>query len=276
VSEVPTVLCRVEGPEGRRAALSALWREAEALGWHAADEPVVVRVAESGDVALARETARALVAFLEEGGYPVELHEGAPAGESLRVVGLTPPRELTVPRRWFEPHLLVTVAAVAPSAAARVAGVLDAQAEPLRALANPHAAGDLVYEAHRLAAPDLAVACGHADGRDTASPAWWAVGTSDVAVERVVAAAAGVAADALPWLRVLARHELLPAPAVVRGALPVLRRVAGPAWLSRGAAMAARVRASRAAALRDARTFRRNVHKIPGFVRRRLARGRQA
>jgi hypothetical protein len=278
MTDAAVVVCRTEGAEGRRAALGALWRELETPGWRAGEGPIVIQVSPLGDVALALETARSLAAFLEARGCRVELDgDETAAQEPLRIAGLTPPGELVVPRRWFEPHLLVTVAAVVPSAAGRVAGVLAAQAEVLRGLGNPHAEGDLVYEAHRLAASDLAIACGHADADDPASPAWWLAGTSDVAVERAVASAAGLSPDALPSLRVLARHEVLPEAAAVRGTLPVLHGVLAPAWRSRGAAAAARLRASRAALTRDARMLRRNLYKIPGFVRRRLARrGKEA
>jgi hypothetical protein len=224
------------------------------------------------------ETARSLAAFLQtHAGVTAEiLDDEFPPAESLRIAGITAPGELAVPAFWFQPHVLVTVAAARPSPRSRIAAVLDAQAAILQRLGNPHAPGDLVYEAHRLAASDLAVACGHVDAADPTSRAWWMAASSDVAVDWAVATAAGVAPEALPWLRVVARHEVLPAPPTVRGTLPSLRGLAAAGWRSRAAAMAARLRASRATAERDARMLRRNLHKIPSFVRRRFARLRRA
>ena len=138
------------------------------------------------------------------------------------------------------------------------------------ALGNAQAPRDLVWEAHRLGASDLCVACGSAARTGVA---WWVASPSDVALDQAIAAAAGLDTTELPALAALARHEVLPSPPEVRGSLPPLSRYVGAAWRSRMHTAAADVRAFGASAIHDIRMLRRNLGKIPGFVRRRLARG---
>jgi hypothetical protein len=271
MSATPLVLGHRDGAAG---GLGDVWHEVDSLAWLPLAPRIVVQVGGGGDRALATETARSLVEFLETRRVAdVEIVDAdrVPAA-SLRVGCVTSPGELVVPADWFESHALVTIAAAAPCAAARLAAGLDAQAEALRRLGNPHAPSDLVYEAHRLAASDLVVVCGRADFGVADSEAWWAVGADAVAVDATVVAAAGGEPDALPWLRALARHQTLPAPAALRGSLPDIRGHLAGAWRSRRHAVGARLSASAAAVRRDARMLRHNVHRIPNFVRRRLAR----
>jgi hypothetical protein len=266
---------------GEDAGPAALARRLAARGWVPAADEVVVTVGQTWRSPAVVEVAGALVRALAEGGRRRVLVVDAQAGagewdgatlvtaareDAVQLAGIAVPGALVVPRRWFTPHAAVLVCGVGPSPAGRLAGVLDAEAETLSALGNDAAPEALVFEAHRLAAPDLAVVA----GRDDAG--LWAVASpSDVAAESAVARAAGLEATDLPALRAVARHELLGSPGALDGRLPRLHGLAAPAWRARLAGLAWRVRAGAGRVLQDARMFRRNVRKIPGFIRRRLA-----
>jgi hypothetical protein len=191
-------------------------------------------------------------------------------GESIQVSGIAA-AELAIPRLWFEAFTLITIAHCVPCPRSRLAGILEAQAEPLRRLRNRHDAAVLAYEAHRLAPSDLAVACGTTRRSDRHSDRWWAVGPSDVGVESVVAAAAGVSPARLPVLRAVARHERVAALEPLGESLPALDGYLAPAWHVSANAARERIAAAARGALRDAIVVRRNLGKIPGFVRRKLA-----
>jgi len=145
--------------------------------------------------------------------------------------------------------------------------VLQAQAE-LLAYLNPGApASVLLCEAHRLGAPDLAVAWGaHGTGE-----VWWTASPSDVLVDGSVAHAAGLDPRDLPSIRAIARHELLEAWAEAESGAAGLRGMGrGAVWSSlletreRGAAAARRV-------CEDVNLITRNLRKVPHALRRHLA-----
>lgn len=243
-----------------REPLTALWPEAARRGWLQANgRAVVIQVGRRHRTAAVTETARMLAGVLAERSAGARIdppHDG-----TVRVVGVAMPRGVTVPKLWFEPVFLVTVCGVGPDGFGRLAGPLVAQSEALAAL-NPHASPPaLVYEAHRLAASDLVVACGEG---------WCALATSDVALEQALAGAAGIAWEELPYLRTIARHELLPPPGRLAGELPDLRRHLGPAWRAQLAAVAAAVRGTARGIAEDVVAVRRNLGRIPHAVRRRL------
>jgi len=243
-----------------RGGLGALWPEADRRGWlHAEGRPVVIQVARRHRTPAVTETARALAGLLAERSTGCRIDP--PLDQAFRVVGVALPRGVAVPASWFEPMFLVTVFGVGPDAFGRLAGPLAAQAEPLAALDPRAPFADLVYEAHRLGASDLVVACGEG---------WCALGPSDVALEQALAAAAGVAWEALPYLRTIARHEIVPAPAAVTGELPDLRACLGAAWRARVAAAAATVRGKARGVADDVAALQRNLGRVPHAVRRRL------
>ncbi len=243
-----------------RGGLSALWPEADRRGWlHAEGRPVVIQVARSHRTPAVTETARTLAGLLAERSAGCRIDP--PLDRAFRVVGVALPRGVAVPASWFEPIFLVTVCGVGPDAVGRLAGPLAAQAEPLAALDPRAPFADLVYEAHRLGASDLVVACGEG---------WCALGPSDVALEQALAAAAGVAWEELPYLLAIARHEIVPAPAAVTGELPDLRECLGAAWRARIAAAAAAVRGTTRNLADDVAALRRNLGRVPHAIRRRL------
>lgn len=265
---------------------AGLWARVSGLGWLPESPRVVLQIGPRHRSPLVLATARSLARFLQE-RHPqtrVELldPEGRHAkwtvqgvasigdGAAIQVSGIAA-AELAIPRLWFEAFTLITIAPCMPCPRSRLAGILDAQAEPLRRLRNRHDAAVLAYEAHRLAPSDLAVACGTTRRAECDSERWWAVGPSDVGVESVVAAAAGVGAARLPLLRAVARHERLPAPERLGEALPALGGSLAPAWRVGAHAAREHITATARGALRDALVVRRNIGKIPGYVRRKLA-----
>jgi hypothetical protein len=99
--------------------------------------------------------------------------------------------------------------------------------------------------------------------------AWWLASRSDVALDRVVAHAAGLDPAKTPDLRALARHELVPPVALVEP-LPGLEGLVSPAWRAAVARASEAVGAGGRYAAQDVRAFRRNLGRIPHAVRRRL------
>lgn len=282
------VLAWAEEPLPRAGALRALWRRIADLGWlEPRPSHVVIQVTRRRRSPVVGETALSLVDFLRDrlpgsrlevidpgGGMDtMQIERGRVrrlADEGvLAVAAVALPGEVTVPELWFESCFLVTVAEVGPDEAGGFAAILDAQADPLRELGNPPIDAALLYEAHRLSASDLAVACG---GGEQGAPVWWIAGSSDIAVDRAIAAAAGLDAQEVFSLRALARHEVLPPPPRVMGTLPRLARPATYASRVLTRALAARVRAARHMLAHDLAMLRANLNRVPGFVRRRLAR----
>ncbi|HET8579914.1 MAG TPA: hypothetical protein VFL31_02870, partial [Nitrospiraceae bacterium] len=237
----PTVL-GWRAPSTDPRALGPLWQNINDLGW-LPEQPIriVIQVGHESLSPVVSETVHALALYLENRlKSTVEVLDAPGSGygwkglpilavakeDVLELSAAVARAPLIVPRFWFSPHFLVTVTGAVPSPTARIAAVLDAQAGVLRRLGNAELAEILVYEAHRLAASDLSVVC----GTTKTSGFWWAIGTNDVAVEQAVAHAAGIEQSGLPWLRALARHELLNPPPAVLGGLPSLHDHAAPAW----------------------------------------------
>jgi hypothetical protein len=266
---------------------AGLWERLGELGWLPDNPRFVLQVGQRDRSPLLIETVHSLMRFLRASRPQARVEVLDPDGphadwaglgvtaisdaESIIVTGIAAP-ELIIPRLWFESYVLITLASPVACARVRLRGVLDAQADPLRRLGNLPGAAVLAYEAHRLAPSDLAVACGTA-----ALPAagagnhWWAVGPSDVAVDCVVGAAAGAPVERLPLVRALARHERLPSPRHLGEALPALDGYLAADSVVWANAVRERITGAAGAVVRDARTVRRNLDKIPGFVRRKLA-----
>lgn len=245
---------------------------------------VVVYVASRGRDHRVADTARSLIGFLREAAPSCRvevLDPGADPGAwwptpiidlaaepPLTVDAVRLPAGATVPALWLEPFFLVTVCRAAPDPRFGFAAALAAQA----ALLDGGAAIDLdlAYEAHRLLAADLNVACGSLRYRDPGSPGWWAASSSDVALEVALARAIGVSPERLPLLRHLARHELIDTRASSEGDVPALRGYLASAWRIR--LRRARARAVHAARVMagDVVAAAANLHRIPQFVRRRV------
>lgn len=262
-----TVLAARQAGADPEAALAQLWERVAARGWLATAEPrVVVRVADARRSPLVVQTARSLVDRLARAGLRAELLDGRPAAlETVGVAGVALP-EVQVPAAWLDAFLLVTVTGVGPDPDHRLGAVLAAQSEPLRWAGTQGPPTALALEGHRLGASDLVVLCG-----EVAGEGWWMVSPSDVAAEIALARVCGIDGSTLPLMRALAAHEALPNVGPIDGVLPRLQglaasalsaRVRQPLWAARGVG---------AAAVRDAAMIRRNLGKVPGFVRRKLA-----
>lgn len=242
---------------------------------------VVLQVAQANRTPLVLATARSLLARLTvEKRHVVIVDAGASPTEwegfvvrtlrsekTLRVAALAVPHGLVVPQLWCEPFTLLTVTGVGPSPTSRVASILEAQAESLTQLGNDAVPRALIYEAHRLAPSDLAIVA----GCDAAKEPFWAASASDVALEQAVLHAAGVSPTSAPHFRELLRHEIPPPPPHVDGVLPSLGYLAAPEWQVRRATLRSSIRASSHVFVHDFRNLRGNLHKIPAFVRRRVA-----
>lgn len=285
----PTVLGWRESAKPPQEVCRDLWYQVEYLGWLRCLAPrVVIQIGQTGRSAIVLETARSLVAFLTERVPDIVLEVLDPAAQSSDwgsvpvrdvavedtwcLAGIAAPDDLIVPALWFEAYSLATIAAVGTSSFGRLSGVLEAQAEPLQRLRNPHALETLLYEAHRLAPSDLVVACGYASQHNPTSPRWWIVSASDIAVQQVVAGAAGIAPAAHPSLRAIARHEVFAPTPQLCGDLPRLHGYAPPVWQVRINAIWLRVNAWGHTVVHDLRMLRRNVPRIPRAIGRRLAR----
>ncbi|HVN87209.1 MAG TPA: hypothetical protein VMW17_20445 [Candidatus Binatia bacterium] len=283
-NEAPTVLA---WQADEAVQLRSLWDRVAALAWIPGDAArFVIQIGQRCRTQLAVATARSLAVFLHDRQPRAKVEIVDPDGrrewgsfalydvaaaEPLGVAGLAATRGLRVPRLWFESFHLITVAAAHPDPAARVAAVLDAQADPLRRLRNAYSDDVLAYEAHRLAASDLSIACGTMSWTEPTAECWWAVSTSDIAADHAVALATGIAPMELPTLRRFARHELIPPDVTLQSTLPSLDGYATSMWRARTHAARERIIDARRALAYDFATGRRNVHKIPGYVRRQLA-----
>ena len=265
-----------------------LWLRLAANGWMPTRVPsVTIQVTQAQRSPQVVETVRSLSSYLGEhlpevpaylidaagsgGQAPLGLPLPTALAAPLRVGGVAARRGLTVPAFWFEATYVITVAAAHPHPAVRLAAALAAQAEPLVALQKLYSLDVLMYEAHRLAASDLAIVCGSACWNEPASGQWWAAGTSDVGLDQVVAAAAGLRAADLPAFRALRQHECVSTRVGIDGELPRLLRYAGSSLRGRGGAVRSALSTRRGALVHDLGVIRSNLHKIPGFVRRRLA-----
>lgn len=260
------------------AKLRELWQHVDGLGW-LPDKPahVVIQVGPRYRSTVVLDTAWSLASFLEGRAGLVEVLDLAGNGNGrwdpgldvsaenvLKLAGTAARGPVVVPRFWFSPHFLVTVTGIGPSSTARISAVLDAQASVLRRLGNAEQAAVVSYEAHNLAASDLAIACGRLETPEF----WWAISSSDVAVEQAVAKAAGIDPDMLPGLRALASHELLDPSPELLGGLPSLRGYAAPGWYAVMHQFLSTIVATARGVGHDVRMFHRAVRKIPALVRR--------
>jgi hypothetical protein len=261
------VLAARQADASRAEALARLWGRVAGQGWLATNEPrVVVRVADAHRSPLVLETARSLVERFRNAGLPAELLDGRPpALEKVGVTGIAL-TELRVPAVWLDAFLLATVTGCGPDRDQRLGAILSAQSEPLRWAGTEGSPTVLALEAHRLGASDLVVVCG-----EVADEAWWIVSPSDVAAEIALARVCGVDGRTLPLIRALAAHELLPSVSAIESALPRLHGLMGSGFAARARRLLWAARGTRAAAVRDAVMIRRNLGKLPGFVRRKLA-----
>jgi hypothetical protein len=266
-----------------------MWDRLESEGWLAVGDRaprVVIQVGQATRSTAVVATARSLAARLARvnPGLRIEVLDQAASADdwgalpvrrlitedSLRVTALTVP-QLVLPRLWFESFVLVTVTGVRPSPACRIASVFDAQAEPLAQLGNAGVATALLYEGHRLAASDLAVVCCPAGPQLGAAGVYWAASTSDTALEQAILEAAGIVPSAAPHYRELLRHEIRPPAPRLEGDLPPLHGFAAPPWHARREVLQSTLRSSSHVLAQDMRNLRGNLHKIPAFVRRRVA-----
>ena len=256
---------------GAQRPVRGFWERLGALGWLRPPEGrTIVQVGRRGNREAARQTVRALVDYLVERGHDVEVNDGADApalDQTIGVAGVGLPGALVVPRFWFEPGFLVTVVGVDRVVDVGLASILDAQADALRRPENPWTTGQLAYEAHRLGRSDLCIGCG-AETTD-ARLRWWLAGASDLAVDRVLARAAG--RDMLPPLRAVYRHELRAPEPDVEGVLPRLHELARPAWWSAAHAVPGRARALAYGFARDVVAARSRLRRLPRAAWRRLA-----
>jgi hypothetical protein len=172
-----------------------------------------------------------------------------------------------VPTLWLEDFLLITVTGVAPDARHGLAGVLAAQADLLPDAERADL--DAVYEAHRLLAADLYVACGTRTYGAPDTESWWAASTDDVTLDCALAAAAGVAPTTLPALRHLWRHELMPSPTYVSAAAVTLDHHVAPSSTIRAAHARARLARFGRMVREDVGHAAANLYRIPQFIERR-------
>ncbi len=243
---------------------------------------VVVHVARSARSTLVVETARALTAYLrrttdaamdviDPGGsasaWPGVGWIDLATTERVRIDAVCLRNGAMVPTLWLEDFLLVTVTGVAPDARYGLAGILAAQADLLPDA--EHEDLDAAYEAHRLLAADLHIACGTRRYGAPDSGSWWAAGSNDVTLERALATAAGVAPATLPAFRHFARHELMTSSDDISPGAVALEQHVAPT----GTVRAARARTHLARLGRmvreDVGLAAANLHRIPQFIERR-------
>lgn len=270
---------QVQGDRELQPALEDLWRSLGDIAWPGPDGCIVIQVGATGRTPLTVETARSLARWLaaRRPGCRIEISDVlsdpnawpglTPArwigGDTVSVAGLGALRSVNVPADWFEPFFLVTIAGAGPAAATRISGVLGAQAEVLVALNPGQPRGPLRCEAHRLAASDLAIACG---STGAAERAWWIAG-GDVAVERAVGASCGLRPAELPTLRQLAEHQVVPVAGEVASSNTLGVRPA-PGWQAALASAGDTWTATWATLRYDVPAVRRNITRVPAFVRR--------
>jgi hypothetical protein len=263
------------------ANLPELWESVVQRGWMSfAGERTVIQFRPNPSSRVLIDTVVSLARFLAESGARVELFAAGDSGdlnglhvrtlnvtETVSVENIAGTGSVTIPRFWFESFKLITVAEASPAAASRITGILDVQADTLMRLGNHGGRDALICEAQRLAPSDLAVACG-SNGDGSSPTCWWLVGPSAIAVDRSVARAAGLDPAALPNLRALARHVVLPPASADDESLPRLTGCAGSAWRARTLGVQSLVTARWHLCREDFVTSYRNLHKIPKLVRR--------
>lgn len=275
-----------QGDRSLAQALADLWMQAEGRGWFATPLPrIVVQVGQRWRSALVVETAASLARLLanrapsaqvetvDSGTEPFRLESMRISKDAtspvLAVSGITA-RQVRIPEWWLESFFLITVTGAGPDPMGRISAVLDAQAEPLRRVGNSLASASLAYEAHRLFASDLVVACGTTRRDDPTTEAYWFVSPSDIAAEMALMRATGCEPSQMPYIKTLARHELLPK-LDLKDIAPTMTGYVTPSWQVRLNAVRATIVASRTTALQDLESLRHNLQRLPLAVRRRLA-----
>ncbi len=276
-TSISVLFHRHRGP--RATALEGLWEEVRRRAWIAPATRVVVQVDQHWRSPLVVETARSLAAAVTRQlpSTRVEIRDAAAEGSShptgpesaVSVAGMVA-HNLHLPAWWFDSGLLVTVTGIGPDSATRLSAVLDAQAEPLRALNPSTPPAALAYEAHRLFASDVVVACATCRRDDASSDACWFVSPSDLAVEMALARASGCEPADMPYLTMVARHEILP-DVDLQQAVPMLSGYVAPAWQATLHAARNRIATTRHSIVQDVVAVRRNLRRIPPAIRRRLA-----
>jgi len=272
-----------KGAPGGLHPEDAWWQSLTDAGWLSARGGcIVIHVARSARSTLVVETARSLIAYLrrtndamidviDPGGsataWPGLGWIDLAATERLRIDAVCLRNGAMVPTLWLDDFLLVTVTGAAPDARYGLAGILAAQADLF-----PEAERDdleAAYEAHRLLAADLDIACGTRRYGAPDSESWWAASDDDVSLERALAAAAGVAPATLPALQYLARHELMTAPNEISAGAVALERYVAPAGTVRAARTRTRLARLGRMIREDVGLASVNLHRIPQFIERR-------
>ncbi len=240
----------------------------------AAGARVVVQVARTREPSVAAETAARLVAGLRRRHPELDVallavpagEDRGPSAASWRLASPVEPDGVRIPTFWCEDVHLVTVAPVVTDVLCRIGAVLDAQAQILAELNPDLPRLDLLFEAHRLGASDVAIAC----GIDTNGTPFWLVGRSDVAVEAAVAEAAGLAPSTLPHLRIFTDVDSSRAASARDAALPSVAGISPARWQSFGAAAVQAARRGMRRAVRDVRLAASSAERVPEFLRRHL------
>lgn len=228
------------------------------------------------------ETARNLVAHLRRAGN-VAIDVIDPGGNAaewpgqrwidlervdrLRIDAVCLRNGAMVPTFWLDGFHLITITGAAPDPRYGLSAVLAAQAD----LLGGDDVDDLgaIFEAHRLLAADVYIACGTRSFGSPRSESWWAASNDDVSLECALAVAAGVAPAMLPALRYLARHQTMDTSDPIPQAPFALEgHVAAPGTV--------RIARTRASVLRFVHRLREdvaltsaNLHRIPQFIERR-------
>ena len=280
-------VCHGQAGRDLDAALAELWRDLSRRQWLPDVEGVVAIQVCSGRrspdfQATVRSLAQALAAA---SAGPVVIVDAQSDGSSwaswpVRNPSIEPaydvacgawPGALRVPALWFEPCAIVTVFEIEPSSRGRISGALEAQASILRSVQEGFVSyGALVTEADRLASSDLTIGVSstvtHGDRRG-----WWVASPSSVAADEVISAAAGLDPMQFPARRYLEGHaKLQPAARTQDEARPCLTHLAAPRARMLQSVLTDKVRTLLTMARSDYRNARRNLHRIPGALRRRL------
>src|SRR5262249_6399093 len=93
----------------------------------------------------------------------------------------------------------------------------------------------------------------------------------DVGVDHMVAHATGLDPSSLPENRLLARYEAPTPEPEILGSLPPLKGQIATPWVARLGAVVEGSRVCRHRVAHDVAMVRANLHRLPGFIRRRRA-----
>ncbi len=207
-------------------------------------------------------------------GANVSVHQHPPPADR-RVWLRSPclPKGVGVPGFAFDNTGLVTLSFFRPDPIYQLNGVLATQAVMLAQSAADWVLHrpELVFEAHRLIRSDLCLVCGYLEWKRPQDGVFLAASPSDLTLELALVNAIGARPQALPHLRFLQQHTLMPLSNMGKsGQLPALRGYTLPSsgyvarwnWL--------RLRRWIDRVLNDWRATRQNLYRIPIYLRRRL------